>query len=172
MQSFLFRAILCDKNTLFVVEIVDTFTDYQLNKLFNFIDKLLSIKYLKNKNESKNLDKLKTKEYLDSCVVFIYDDDLNNNLKELEKYMSKNLDKNYCVNKVNMPNNEQNENNNNKIFTPKKSFHPTNDNNELDKERNNNTIDSPLNISFSSIFMNNYFNQELENIRENIKVIS
>jgi len=175
MQSFLYRAILCDKNTLFVVEMVESFNDYQFNKLLTFIDKLLSIKFLKKENEEKILDKLNTKEYLDSCIFFIYDDKLNNNLKELEKYTNKNYDKTYSFSKVNDLNSEQNENINNqdgKILKKKNAFYQGKNFNESFKERTSNITDSPLNLSINSSGINNFSSQELEKIKENIKIIS
>lgn len=92
-ESFFYGNILCDKNTLFIVEIIDSFTDYQYNKILTYIDKWLWFKFEENKIKSKSIDKLKAKEYLDSCIIFIYDNNLKNNLKELEKYTNKNFDK-------------------------------------------------------------------------------
>ena len=175
IQSFFYRAILCDKNTLFVVEIVESFTDYQYNKVFTYIDKLLSIKLSKNKNESINIDKLRTKEYLDSCIVFIYDNNLKNNLKELERYTNKNFDKNYSVNKANIyNNNEKNEdiNNINDNFTQRKSFYKRNSYNEQDKD-NSFVTNNSFAFSLSGLQNNRSFDySELEKIKKNIKVIT
>ena len=51
IQSFFYRAILCEFNTLFVLEILDSFSNFQQNKMFSYIDKLTSIKIEKKKKE-------------------------------------------------------------------------------------------------------------------------
>jgi hypothetical protein len=75
IQAFLYRAVLCDYNTLFVVEINESLSDYQQGIMYNFLDELLIYKMDKYKesNKGKNIDKVKTKDYLDSCIVFIYE---------------------------------------------------------------------------------------------------
>ena len=100
IQSFLYRAILCEYNTLFVFEIIESLTDFQYSKIYTYIDRILSIKLEKYKSKNKeNVDKLKTKIYLNSYIVFIYNKkEVKNNLKELEKYKGKKLD-NENVNK-------------------------------------------------------------------------
>ena len=90
IQAFFHRAILCNYNTLFVVEINDSFSDYQLSIMNSYIDNLLSEKYKRIKEETKeDIDKIKTGSYLDSCIVFIYDNQ-NKNIKpflnEIGKY--------------------------------------------------------------------------------------
>ena len=75
MQSFLYRAILCEYNTLFAVEILKSFTNNQHNKMYGYIDRLLSIKlekFKKNNEDKKGVDKEKSKIYLDSYIVFVY----------------------------------------------------------------------------------------------------
>ncbi len=80
MQSFLYRAILCEFNTLFVLEILDTFSNFQQNKMYSYIDKLTTIKMEKYKQKNKdnkskffkNIDKSNSSDYLDSYIVFIY----------------------------------------------------------------------------------------------------
>jgi len=52
MQSFFYRAILCDYNTLFVIEILESFSNFQHNKMYSYIDKLLSYKF-KNSEKKK-----------------------------------------------------------------------------------------------------------------------
>ena len=54
IQSFLYRAILCEFNTLFVLEILDSFSNFQHNKMYSYIDKLTSIKIEKYKNKNKD----------------------------------------------------------------------------------------------------------------------
>ena len=74
IQSFFYRAILCNYNTLFVVEINDSFTDFQQSIMNNYIDILLPYKnkeYIKE--TKKNLDKKSTYIYQESCIIFIYD---------------------------------------------------------------------------------------------------
>ena len=75
MQSFFYRAILCDYNTLFVIEVLESFSNFQHNKMYSYIDKLLSYKlekYKKEHKENKNINKLNTREYLNSCIFFVY----------------------------------------------------------------------------------------------------
>ena len=97
IQSFFYRAILCEYNTLFVIEILESLSDFQYNKIYSFIDKILLIIFEEYKENNKNtgkLNKVNTKDYLNSCIVFIYDSNLDSNsLKELEKYSQKNLEK-------------------------------------------------------------------------------
>jgi hypothetical protein len=90
MQSFFNRAILCDYNTLFLVEINDSFSDFQQNIMYTYIDTLLSYKNEKYKEyERKIVDKVKTKEYLNSCIIFIYEQKNKDNisfLNEIKKF--------------------------------------------------------------------------------------
>ena len=74
MQAFFYRAILCDYNTLFAIQINNSFSGHQQNIMYNYIDKLLAYKNEKFKEmeNKKNIDKTKTKEYLKSCIIFIY----------------------------------------------------------------------------------------------------
>ena len=74
VQAFFYRAILSDFNTLFTIIIYDSFTDYQQNLMYNYIDELLSYKREKMKIEKKKDEKEKTDVYLDSCIIFIYED--------------------------------------------------------------------------------------------------
>ena len=50
MQAYLNRAILCRYNTLFVIEINESFSEYQQRYLNRFLDKLL---FNKNENYTK-----------------------------------------------------------------------------------------------------------------------
>ena len=97
IQSFLYRAKLCESNTLFAVEILESFSNFQHNKMYSYIDKLLSIKLEKYRKEnkdkkSKDVDKSKSRQYLDSYIVFVYKKLGNENAfkNELEKYVKKN----------------------------------------------------------------------------------
>jgi hypothetical protein len=98
MQSFFHRAILCNYNTLFVVELNDSFTEFQQNIMIDYIDNLLSYKNNQyNEETKKNTDKISTNEYLDSCLAFIYDSNKNKNItplvKEIKKYINQEEDK-------------------------------------------------------------------------------
>jgi len=42
MQSFFYRAILYDYNTLFVIEVLESFSNFQHNKMYSYINKLLN----------------------------------------------------------------------------------------------------------------------------------
>ena len=90
MQAFFHRAILCKYNTLFVVEINDSFSIHQQTIMNNAINNLLTFKNNKfNEQTKQNIDKKNTKDYLDSCIVFIYDKKNSNipsNIKEFEKF--------------------------------------------------------------------------------------
>ena len=60
--------------------------------MYTYIDKLLSYKYEESKKEIENIDKLNTNDYLNSCIVFIYDGDLENSFfNELQKYSKQKL---------------------------------------------------------------------------------
>ena len=91
MQAFFHRAILCNYNTLFVVEINDSFSDNQQSIMNRYVANLLSEKF-KNYKETENdedANKKDTGKYLDSCIVFIYDKKNINNiffLREINKY--------------------------------------------------------------------------------------
>ena len=94
MQSFLYRAILCKYNTLFIIEILESFSSFQHNRMYSYIDKLLSDKLeksIKENKENKNTNKLYTREYVDSCIYFVYKNLVNETsfLNELEKYTLK-----------------------------------------------------------------------------------
>ena len=97
LQSFLYRAILCESNTLFVLAILQSFTNFQHNKMYSYIDKLLSIKLEKYKKQNeekkrKDVDKTKSGDYLDCYIVFVYNklDNENAFKSEIEKYTRKN----------------------------------------------------------------------------------
>ena len=90
MQAFFYRAILCRYNSLFVVEINDSFTIYQLSKMCFYIHKLLSYKYCEyNKDNHVNILENSDKYYMNSCLVFVYEENykyLPNFLKEIINY--------------------------------------------------------------------------------------
>ena len=89
MQAFFNRAILCKYNTIFVVIVNNSFSNYQQICMNIFIDKLLTYKNKKynEKEEGRKVDKKDTYTYMDSCLVFIYNkesEQLLNELKNLE----------------------------------------------------------------------------------------
>jgi hypothetical protein len=117
IQAFFHRAILCNYNTLFVVEINDSFSDYQQSKMNNYIDSLLSYKNQRyNEEASQNVDKTNTQDYLDSCIVFVYDKqnrNITSFLKELEKLDAqkfKDFEKNDKINQIKFKGKSQNNN--------------------------------------------------------------
>ena len=87
IQSFLYRAILCKYNSLFVVEISDSFSEQQQSIMNSYIDKILSYK-----KREKKCEKSKTQEYMDSCLLFIYGKEYKNNLTTFSKEIN-NLEK-------------------------------------------------------------------------------
>ena len=98
MQSFLYRALLCEYNTLFIIEILDSFSSSQYKKMHIYINKLLSYKFEKSIKENKvniYVNKENVREYLDSCIYFVYKHLENENsfLNEIEKYTNKRLKK-------------------------------------------------------------------------------
>ena len=87
MQAFFNRAILCKYNTLFVVEVNNSFSNYQQKVMNNFIDRLLTYKnQCYNEKEKENIDKINTNEYMDSCLIFIYNKNCEFFLNELKKF--------------------------------------------------------------------------------------
>lgn len=72
MQAFFNRAILCNYNTLFVVQLNKSFSEYQQKKMNNLINQLLEYKKeqvikIKPGEDYKNLQ-----EYMESCIIFVY----------------------------------------------------------------------------------------------------
>ena len=114
IQAYFHRAILCNFNTLFVVEINDSFDEYQQSKMNNYIDSILSYKNQNfNEDNNANVDKKNTKDYLESCIVFVYDKKNNNMtsfLKEIGKLEAKYImdDK---INQIKLKDNEGEKNN-------------------------------------------------------------
>ena len=88
MQAFFNRAILCDYNILFIVEINDSFSDIQKNIMFTYIDTLLLYK----KEKYKKSENTKDIEYLNSCIIFIYERNSKENisfLNEINRFETK-----------------------------------------------------------------------------------
>ena len=84
IKSFFYRAILCEYNTLFIVEINESFSITQINKMNTHIENLLFYLYEKNKKGKKFMDKLNTQTFLKSCVVFIYDKNLSDKISYMK----------------------------------------------------------------------------------------
>ena len=58
IQAFCSRSILCNYNTLFVVELNDSFSDYQQNIMNCYLDDFLSVKFKRYKGKKyKEIDK-------------------------------------------------------------------------------------------------------------------
>ena len=93
MQAFFHRAILCEENTLFVVELNGSFSSYQQRSMNNFIDKILTFQNdeYNKKNEDNKVDKSDTSSYMKSCLVFIYNKNGESFLNELKQYNTKEL---------------------------------------------------------------------------------
>ena len=97
IQCFLNRALLCSFNTLFVLEINDSFNSIQQSMMISLLDELLFYKnniYYEKKKEYK--DKKRAQDYLDSCIVFIYDKENKNLTTFLQEI--KNFDVQYFSN--------------------------------------------------------------------------
>ena len=95
MQAFFNRAILCKFNTLFVIELNNSFSDYQQKIMNSFIDKLLTFK---NEQYQKKVDeiieKTRTNQYMDSCIIFIYNKKCNESfLSEISRFEPQNFPK-------------------------------------------------------------------------------
>ena len=94
IKSFFYRAILCEYNTLFIIQIFDNISILHLEKMFKYIYEILSYKFekfIKANKHCHNINKLNTNKYLDSYILFIYKN-LQNEfevLNELEKYINK-----------------------------------------------------------------------------------
>ena len=84
IQAFFYRAILCDYNTLFVVEINESFNDYQQNIMNNYISDILSFQNNKYKKAKKNVDKGKTCLNLNTCIVFVCEKNNTRFLNEIK----------------------------------------------------------------------------------------
>ena len=109
MQAFFHRAILCNFNTLFVVEINDSISKYQQSIMNSYISQILDYKN-KKKNEKlkkigrNEIKKKNLKEYMDSCIVFIYEEENNqitsSFLNEIKKLDTQNLDNDINLNDI------------------------------------------------------------------------
>ena len=89
IQAFFHRAILCNYNTLYIIELNDSFNIYQQSIMNSYLDKLLTIKNeTYNEGKDENIEKKNTQIYLDSCIVFVYDKsnkNITSFINEIEK---------------------------------------------------------------------------------------
>ena len=104
MQAFLNRAILCNYNTLFIMEISDSISEFQQSMMNDYINQLLSYKNEKFNIENKeNVEKKYTDKYLDSAIVFVYDIE-NRNIKsflnEINKLIVNNFNHDEILNTI------------------------------------------------------------------------
>jgi len=96
IQAFFNRAILCDFNTLFVIQLNKTFSDYQQKIMIDFMDKLLIYKNEDYNNKyQERVRKNQTGKYIESCIIFIYNNKCNESfLNEILKLEPDNFPKN------------------------------------------------------------------------------
>ena len=91
IQAFLNRAILSRYIIhYFFVEINESFSEYQQRYLNRFIDKLLSYKNESYNKIEKNTVEKKRREFMDSCLVFIYNEKSNSALSYIRKEINRN----------------------------------------------------------------------------------
>ena len=85
IQAFFYRAILCDYNTLFVVELNNSFSNYQQNIMYSYINSILSFKNkIYNESTKNKVDKANTFEYLKSCIIFVYEENIKDKSFSIE----------------------------------------------------------------------------------------
>ena len=117
IQAFFNRAILCEYNTLFAIEINDSLSDFQQNIMYKYIDALLTYKFeIYKEMKGGIVDKIDIKEYLTSFIIFFYekknkDISILEDLKKLKLQILKDNDISLEL--------EQNINNNNYKILPK-----------------------------------------------------
>ena len=88
IQSFFNRAIFCKYNTLFIVKMSNSFSNYQQKCMNLFIKNYLIYQNTKFKEENNtNIDEKDTSLYMQSCLVFIYNKESSSFLNEL-KYLT------------------------------------------------------------------------------------
>ena len=83
--AFLYRAILCNYNTLFIISVNDSFSKVQQEDLNNYLNKL--IKYNLDKKDNKidvnNINIKDINDNLNSCIVFVYNKNNQNTIQLL-----------------------------------------------------------------------------------------
>ena len=101
IQAFIYRAILCNYNTLFVIEISDSFTEHQQNIMNLYIEQSLADKKNKaDKNKDTKCEKSKTEDYMDSCLLFIYGKEYKEDLTTFSKEIKKLEPKKFIIDKI------------------------------------------------------------------------
>lgn len=117
--------------------------------MYNYIDKLLSYKVEETKKDRKNknnIEKINPKDYLKSCLIFIYDKSLDNNvsfLNELGKYSKEKLD----IGNVNDPIKGEKYNKDNEQDSFNKNLINISSNNILNKSFDRSKLDNVVVIS-------------------------
>ena len=93
MQEFFHKAILCEDNTLFIVELNGSFSSYQQRCMNIFIDNILTFKNneFNEKNVDNQVEKSDTSSYMKSCLVFVYNQKGESFINELKKFNPKEL---------------------------------------------------------------------------------
>ena len=136
IQSFFYRAILCPYNTLFVIEILQSFSNFQYNKMYSYIGKILTYKVENFEKEAKGINKSNTREYLNSSIFFVYknleyESPFLNELKkygiqkqDIEEYFYKDNKKENMIGDLNISNllNDSNNQSNDKLNIQDKSL--------------------------------------------------
>ena len=100
IESFFYRAILCKYNTLFVVKASDSFSNEQQRNANIIIDKALNYKNMEYNKKNNPVDKSETSDYMDSCLVFVYNQNSISFINELKKFKTKTLELNKSDHKV------------------------------------------------------------------------
>ena len=85
LECFLFRSILCNYHTLFIIGIYDI-TNSQEDNLLNITNKLMDFIKIRDNKNIKNLSKIKAN--IKSCIIFIYNHDSKfiDNIKKIANY--------------------------------------------------------------------------------------
>ena len=90
IQSFLYRSILCNYNTLFIIGIKNSLTEYQKNLIIKYLNLLLSYKAQKYDEEmEENSSSNEFRINIDSLLIFTYEDEeknIDSFLKEIKNY--------------------------------------------------------------------------------------
>ena len=88
INAFLNRAILCKYNTLFIIKVDDSISDYQKDYIYNIIGELLAYKnsIFNENNYGKILDINEIYLYMDSCLVFLYNQKNESFFTHFEKF--------------------------------------------------------------------------------------
>ncbi len=121
MQAFFHRAILCEDNALFIVELNGSFSPYQQRCMNVFIDNVLTFQNneFKKKHDDNKVDKSDTSSYMKSCLVFVYNQKGKSFINELKKFNPKELQM-PDINFYSLLNSKDSESSSSTIFAPLK----------------------------------------------------